>query len=122
MKNASDPRHQKRINLVKALFAISFSSKSDIIENKDLIKIQKFIGKIDEYIRKSAQQFPIDKIAKIDLAILRLSVYELLIEKRVPVKVIIDEAVEIAKTFGGDASPLFINGVLGDLLKKYYAG
>lgn len=121
MKNASDPRHLKRINLVKALFAVSFSSKSDIPRNKDLLSIQKNLEKIDEYIRESAKQFPIDKIAKIDLAILRLSAYELLIERREPVKVIIDEAVELAKTFGGDASPLFINGVLGDLLKKYYA-
>ncbi|MBI3954899.1 transcription antitermination factor NusB, partial [Candidatus Gottesmanbacteria bacterium] len=92
-----------------------------IPHNDDLLLIQKNLKKIDEYIRESAKQFPIDKIAKIDLAILRLSAYELLIEKREPVKVIIDEAVELAKTFGGEASPLFINGVLGDLLKKYYA-
>ncbi len=121
MKNASDPRHRKRINLVKALFAVSFSSQSDKPANKDFLKIQNNIGKIDEYIGQSAKQFPLDKINKIDLAILRLSVYELLIDRKEPVKVIIDEAVELAKSYGGEASPLFINGVLGYLLKNYYA-
>lgn len=121
MKNASDPRHRKRIKLVKALFSLSFSSQSDIPANKDFLKIQKKIDKIDEYIGQSAKQFPLDKINKIDLAILRLSVYELLIEKHEPVKVIIDEAVELAKSYGGEASPLFVNGVLGYLLKNNYA-
>jgi N utilization substance protein B len=53
---------------------------------------------------------------KIDLAILRLAVYEL--EKRTPPKVIIDEAIELAKTFGNDNSPKFINGALGSLFKE----
>lgn len=121
MKKASDPRHRKRIKLVNALFAVSFSSQSAISVSKDLQKIQNNIDKIDDSIRESAKQFPLDKIAKIDLAILRLAVYELLIERHEPVKVIIDEAVELAKAYGGDASPMFINGVLGYLLKKYHA-
>ncbi|OGG20821.1 transcription antitermination factor NusB [Candidatus Gottesmanbacteria bacterium RIFCSPHIGHO2_02_FULL_40_13] len=121
MKKASDPRHRKRIKLVKALFAESFSSRSAVSANKDFLKIQNNLARIDENIQGSAKQFPLDKIAKIDLAILRLSVYELLIERHEPVKVIIDEAVELAKAYGGEASPMFINGVLGYLLKKNYA-
>lgn len=74
--------------------------------------------KIDKAIETSAPQFPVDKISKIDVAVLRLAVYELLFEKSQPQKVIIDEAIELAKEFGGDKSPSFINGVLGHILKK----
>ena len=73
---------------------------------------------IDEQIAKAAPEYPIDKINKTDLAILRLAVYELLIEKKQPPKVIIDEAIELAKEYGGDTSPAFINGALGKLIKK----
>jgi N utilization substance protein B len=55
---------------------------------------------------------------KIDLAILRLAVFELIIENSQPPKVIIDEAVELAKEFGSESSSKFVNGVLGTILKK----
>ena len=64
--------------------------------------------------------FPISKIAKIDVAILRLAVYELIFEKNTPPKVIIDEAIELAKEYGSDSSPSFVNGVLGSIYKKNY--
>jgi len=76
---------------------------------------------IDTEIQKAAPEWPIDKIAKIDLAILRLGVYELAIEKKEPPKVIIDEAVELAKEFGNEKSPKFINGALGTVLKAQHA-
>lgn len=72
---------------------------------------------LDEKIQSAAPEWPVDKIAKIDLAILRLAIYELLIEKKEPPKVIIDEAIELAKEFGNDNSPKFVNGVLGTILK-----
>ena len=71
---------------------------------------------IDEYIAKAAPEYPIEKINKIDLAILRLAIFELMIEKKEPENVIIDEAIELAKEFGGEASPAFINGALGTLI------
>lgn len=71
---------------------------------------------IDKHIEKAAKQFPIDKINRADLAILRLAVYELLVEKRQPQKVIIDEAIELAKEFGGETSPSFVNGALGSII------
>lgn len=71
---------------------------------------------IDSHIQKAAPEYPIEKINRTDLAILRLAVYELLIEKKEPNNVIIDEAIELAKEFGGEASPAFINGALGKLL------
>lgn len=104
---------------MQSLFAHSFSESQDKDKSEYMDKvliIKSFIPQIDPLIEKAAPQFPIDKIAKIDAAILRLSVYELLFEKKEPEKVVIDESVELAKQFGGEGSPSFINGVLGNLL------
>jgi N utilization substance protein B len=70
----------------------------------------------DQHIASSAPQWPIDKLNRIDLSILRLAVFELL-NTDTPPKVVIDEAVELAKEFGSESSPSFINGVLGNILK-----
>lgn len=113
MKNPLDPRHKKRQKLIEDLFKIEFH-KQRILPDTKKILIHKDI--IDKTIEKSAPEFPINKINKTDLAILRLAVYELLIEKKTPPKVIIDEAVELAKEYGGETSPSFINGVLGNIL------
>ena len=114
MKSALDPRHKRRREAAKDLFAYSFSVQ----------KVGEFAGEIlkkanelDGEIKVSASEWPIDKLNKIDLAILRLAVYELKFTKT-PSKVIIDEAVELAKEFGGESSPAFVNGVLGDILKR----
>jgi len=72
---------------------------------------------IDERIRVAAPEWPVDKIAKIDLAVLRLAVYELTVANLEPPKVVIDEAIELAKEFGNEHSPQFVNGVLGTILK-----
>jgi N utilization substance protein B len=74
---------------------------------------------IDEMIKTSATEWPLDKISKIDLVILRLAVLELLYSSETPVKVAVDEAVELAKTYGNDASSKFVNGVLGSIIEKY---
>lgn len=106
---------------MQSLFAQSFSESQDK-KNSDyydkVLEIKSCISQIDPLIEKAAPQFPISKIAKIDAAILRLSVFELMFEKKEPEKVIIDESVELAKQFGGDKSPSFINGVLGNLMAK----
>ena len=111
MKKAADPRHLKRIKIVKELFAHSFAPKkaSDSVTQGVL----KNLKSLDNLITNVAPAFPLDKISKIDLAILRLAVFEIVIDKKQPVKVIIDEAVEIAKAFGNENSAKFINGVLG---------
>ena len=77
---------------------------SGVIQNKD---------KIDEYIKRFAPAWPIDQIPAVDRSILRLAIFEILIDNKVPVKVAINEAVELAKTFGSDNSSKFVNGVLG---------
>lgn len=114
MKKREDPRHQKRIKVVKELFSQSFLKQTS---REELVpKILKDLRKIDQLIEKGAPQWPIEKIGKVDLAILRLAVYELTIGQKEPPKVIIDEAVEIAKELGGETSSKFVNGVLGTIL------
>lgn len=115
MKTPLDPRHKRRQKLVEELFKVDFHKQSVSTQAK---KILESIGFIDKQIQKIASQFPIDKINKVDLAILRLAVFELLIEKREPPKVIIDEAIELAKEYGGSTSPSFINGALAELKVK----
>ncbi len=73
------------------------------------------IKAIDDYIRKYAPEWPIDQITIIDRNVLRLGVYELVFSEKMPPKVAINEAIEVAKNFGGDSSGKFINGVLGSI-------
>ena len=115
MKTSNDPRHKKRQDIVKILFAQSFLSQPN--NNPVAKRIVENLIKIDKVIENIAPEFPIDKINKVDLAILRLGIYELAIEKKEPPKVIVDESIEIAKEFGGDTSPVFINGALGKFMK-----
>lgn len=114
MKTRLDPRHRKRIKIVRDLFRRSFKEQKISAPAQ---KVLDNIKKIDKIITKAAPEWPIDKIAKIDLAILRLAVFELSIAKAAPPKVIIDEAVELAKEFGSDRSAAFVNGALGAVLK-----
>lgn len=73
---------------------------------------------IDGILQPIAPEWPIEQIARMDRVILRMGLYELLYEKDVPSKVVINEAVELAKAFGSDNSSKFINGVLGTALRK----
>jgi N utilization substance protein B len=70
---------------------------------------------IDEVIRKTAPAWPLEQVASIDRSILRLAIFEILIDNKVPMRAAINEAVELAKFFGGEASPKFVNGVLGSV-------
>lgn len=115
MKTSQDPRHQHRRILMDTLFAFSFDTRQ---LTPDIQSIVSALPAIDEKIHVAAPEWPIDKIAKIDLAVLRLAVFELTIEKKEPPKVIIDEAIELAKEYGNEHSSQFVNGVLGTILKK----
>ena len=116
MKTASDPRHQTRKKAIKELFSFSFKKQS--LKTKLSQKTIEHQKEIDRIISQSAPQFPIEQINKIDLAILRLAIYEMSFGKTAPYKVIIDEAIELAKEYGGEKSPQFINGALGAVVKK----
>ncbi len=69
--------------------------------------------RIDQMIHDKAPAWPLEQVAVVDRNILRLAIYEILVDNRVPVRAAINEAVELAKAFGGESSPKFVNGVLG---------
>lgn len=71
---------------------------------------------LDFYIQKYAPEWPLEQVALIDRNILRLALYEFAIDGKTPVKVAINEAVELGKMFGSDSTPRFVNGVLGSLV------
>lgn len=123
MKTITDPRHQRRILIVQTLYSLQFTpnqaSNLSSEVKQTLAKIKTNEAKINKYINLFAKKFSTDKMAKIDLAILQLGIYELLIEKKEPYKVIVDECIELAKEFGGLNSPKFINGVLGQAVESF---
>jgi N utilization substance protein B len=75
-------------------------------------------GDLDELIARSAPSWPVDQMSSIDRNILRLAIFEILFDNRVPLKAAINEAVELAKRFGSDSSSRFINGVLGTVASE----
>lgn len=117
MKTANDPRHILRVKAMQELFAWHFSKNQSAkkLDNR-ISPIFQHLDKIDPLIQKAAPERPLKQINPIDLAVLRQAVYELVIESKTPPKVVIDEAVELGKEFGSDASPSFINGVLGKII------
>ena len=75
------------------------------------------VSELDEAISKHLKGWKMERICKTDLAILRLAIYEILYRDDIPYKVSVNEAVELAKSFGEDSSPSFINGVLAGIVK-----
>ncbi len=86
--------------------------------NKLVHGVSKDSAKLDKELQPVAPEWPIDQIARMDRLVLRIGLYELENEADVPPKVVINEAVELAKAFGGDNSSKFVNGVLGTLLRQ----
>ncbi len=115
MKTSQDPRHIQRIKIMQLLFSWNFSKGKK--GPKEIREIVTNLPEIDKVISESAKDRPLAEINRIDFAILRLAVFELIINKTAPVKVIVDEAVELGKEFGSDSSSSFINGALGQVIK-----
>jgi N utilization substance protein B len=84
--------------------------------------VSKLASDLDSVLQPVAPEWPIAQIARMDRMVLRLSLYELLSEDDVPPKVVINEAVELSKAFGGENSSKFINGVLGTILRQLEDG
>jgi transcription antitermination protein NusB len=128
-------RHLSRTIATQTLFAWDFNDKKGDIDKiiKDnfssfapdfdddgfveelVLGVKNNIEKIDKYIEKYAPEWPLDQITIIDRNVLRLGIYELVFSEKIPPKVAINEAIEVAKNFGGDSSGKFINGVLGSI-------
>lgn len=131
-------RHLSRTIALQSLFEWDFNGQKDKLEGIVKNHIAEFSGankeagfvfelvngvaenltSIDEIITKHAPEWPMDQIPPVDRNVLRLGVFELILLKQVPPKVAINEAVELAKTFGGESSGKFVNGVLGALYKE----
>ena len=101
--------------LVRLLAEEEFSEENGAFAGELVNGVVHNQKKIDDYIRKFAPAWPIEQIPAIDRNILRLAIFEILFDNGVPLKVAINEAVELAKTFGSDNSPKFVNGVLGSV-------
>ncbi len=112
----------KKFNL-KKVFARNIDRYKKAIDDRDFIEVL-VLGvdsrqkEIDAIIVPVAPEWPIEQIARMDRVILRMGIYELLFSQDVPPKVAINEAVELAKAFGGDNSSKFVNGVLGTVLRN----
>lgn len=116
-----DPRHLRRIQVMQAVFAYSFYTDEPqqqvfLQAYPDLKDLITDLPSIDQQIQEFAAERPLSDINKVDLAILRGIVFEWK-TKKTPKKVLIDEAVELAKEFGTESSPKFVNGVLAHLFK-----
>lgn len=133
-------RHLARSCVMQALFELEFNDMKAKKNSKDVLEriLEEFAPKLTErefayktlegvlkkrknileIIKRYAPQWPIDKIAKIDRAILEIGVYEVAFSKDIPAVVAINEGIEIAKHFGDDNSSKFINGVLSSVMKK----
>ena len=108
-------KHDEEAVVSKRVTAVELSE-----ENRSFIRglvngIIQRREEIDGYIRKFATAWPLEQLSIIDRNILRLAIFEVLFDNEVSVKVAINEAVELAKKFGSDNSPKFINGVLGSV-------
>jgi N utilization substance protein B len=127
-------RHIARIVTLQTLFELEFAANSPESILERTIEIKALTGEaaafagelvngvltnqqsLDDTIRRFAPAFPVDQLSSMDRNILRLALYEILISKTAPLKVIVNEAVELAKEFGADTSPKFVNGVLGSVI------
>ncbi len=131
-------RHLARTIAMQTLFCWDFNGQKDNLEDlvkesfqqfapefddhgfvNDLVKgVVANLPAIDNYIVKYATEWPLDQITPVDRNILRIGTYELVFDQEIPAKVAINEAIEVAKSFGGDASGRFVNGVLGAVFKE----
>jgi transcription termination factor NusB len=114
-----DSRHQHRVELLQQLFAWTFTAERATTgadsAGDDIVSILQAIPSLDERIQSVAPERPLADINKVDLAILRLILWEA-DTKKTPHKVLVDEGIELAKSFGADSSPKFINAALARLL------
>lgn len=130
-------RRLLREHVFKVLFSYEFDVKENFVEHMDYylddlegddepsknyirektLKIVERINEIDMKINEKAVDWSTERIAKVEVAIIRLAVYEIYYDDDIPSSVAINEAVELAKKYGGDSSPSFVNGVLANIVK-----
>lgn len=107
----------------EAILARNIARYEDTVEDKAFIErlvrgVHEKATALDAILQPIAPEWPIDQIARMDRVVLRMGLYELLYEPDIPPKVVINEAVELAKAFGSENSSKFVNGVLGTALRE----
>ena len=108
--------HPPGLVLQQRLAATELSSTAAEFMRWLVLEVLQHQQVMDAFIHEHAPEWPLDQMAYVDRNVLRMALMEFAIGKRTPVKVAINEAVELAKTFGSDSAPRFINGVLGALV------
>jgi len=111
--------HPVGIILVNRFQEEEQDSKSVKFTEEIVYGVYPFILKLDEIIAHYAPEWPLDQVASIDRNIIRIALWEFAVKKCTPIKVAINEAVELGKIYGSDSTPRFVNGVLGSLVSKY---
>ena len=131
-------KREEREHLFKLLFCKDFHDVEDLKEQVELYETQQEIGKVEEFVpvkskleaivekegeidmilANAAEGWRLNRMGKAELTILRIATYEIRYDEDVPDKVAINEAVELAKKYGSDAAPGFVNGVLAKVIAK----
>ena len=131
-------RREQREHIFKLLFMTEFNSEQDMDEQLSLYfdgleelsqedqtymqekyrHVLEHLSEIDALLNESSRGWKTKRMSRVDLTALRLAVYELKYDQDVPVGVAINEAVELAKRFGGETSGSFVNGILGKIAKE----
>ena len=113
--NLSEMKEQELLYLDR-IEDITAKERDYVAERAD--KIIELLPQIDAKLDEISKGWKLDRLGKVELAILRLGIFELDFDEDIPTNVALNEAVELAKTYGGDTSPSFINGVLGKLIEE----
>lgn len=108
--------YEKFIDSQEELNSVDQEDEKFILELIEGIKSN--LSSIDEKIKAHLKDWNMERVSKVDLAILRLAIYEILYREDIPFKVSVNEAVELSKQYGEDSSPSFINGVLAEIIKE----
>ena len=113
-------RHSDDLEQITQRNIGEYSDKCEAEFTDHLVKgVSVNLSEIEKEISKSSEEWPIDQISLIDKIILQIAIFELLHSQETPAKVIINEAVELSKQFGGENSSRFVNGVLGSVYKMH---
>jgi transcription antitermination protein NusB len=107
--------HQPAVIFERRLEEVSLEPTQVEFVRKIVTGVSPIFAELDFFIAKHAPEWPLNQVAVIDRNILRIALWEFAIEECTPTKVAINEAVELAKLFGSDSTPRFVNGVLGSL-------
>jgi N utilization substance protein B len=110
--------HPAELVIAQRLEEQPLSAELDDFARRLVAGVLSRAGMVDELIHKHAPEWPLDQMAIIDRNILRMAIWEFAVDRQTPLKVAINEAVELAKLYGSDSAPRFINGVLGALAAR----